>query len=95
MILSEKNAQPIIELLVENAVEQIKEKTGLEYFDKQIIFDELSDYDWLFVFNTDPEINDIDMINLIKRLDIIIERNIKWTLDEINDEREAKENVNF
>lgn len=94
MILSETKAMPIVDLLIDNAIEKIKEATNIEMEKDALLYD-LSDCDWCYSVNIDDEENRIDITRLAKTLDYIVERNIKWTLDEINDEMENNENVNF
>ena len=83
MILSENKANPIVNLLIKSAAETIKEKTGVKIRKEEIEI-ELFDSEWLFSVNIDPEKNYVDLTELVKQLDYIIERNIKY----INDEKE-------
>lgn len=90
MVLSEKKADPIIDLLLKNAVEQIKTATNTDV-EKSDIEEQLFDCEWLFNINIDDEENFVDFTQLVKQLDYIIERNIKF----IFEEKEQKNNVNF
>lgn len=81
MILSENKANPIVDLLIKSAVETIKEKTGVKIRYQHIAI-ELFDSEWLFSVNIDDEENHVDMTALVKQLDYIIERNIKYIFDE-------------
>ena len=90
MVLSENKANPIVDLLLKNAVEQIKTATNTDVA-KSDIEEQLFDCEWLFAINIDDEENFVDFTQLVKQLDYIIERNIKYILDE----KEAENNVNF
>jgi len=90
MVLSEKKADPIIDLLLKNAVEQIKTATNTDIA-KSDIEEQLFDCEWLFAINIDDEENFVDFTQLAKQLDYIIERNIKFIIEE----REQENNVNF
>ena len=81
MIMNEKKANPIIDLLIKSACETIKERTGVE-IPKEEIECELFDSEWLFGVNLDDEENHVDMTELVKQLDYIIERNVKYIIDE-------------
>ena len=81
MILSESKASPIVDLLVRYACETIKEKTNID-FPKEDIEYELFDCEWLFGVNIDDEENYIDLTELVKQIDFIIERNIKYIFEE-------------
>jgi len=83
MILSENKSKKIVDLLIKNAADTIKEKTGVKIRKEEIEI-ELFDSEWLFSVNIDPEKNYVDLTELVKQLDYIIERNIKY----INDEKE-------
>lgn len=90
MILSEKKADPIVDLLLKNAVEQIKTATNTDVA-KSDIEGQLFDCEWLFNINIDDEENFVDFTQVVKQLDYIIERNIKFILEE----KEQENNVNF
>lgn len=81
MILTENKANPIVDLLIKSAVETIKEKAGYT-MPADEIEQELFDAEWLFGVNIDDEENHVDMTELVKQLDYIIERNIKYIFDE-------------
>lgn len=81
MIISEKKAMPIINTLMENAVEEIKEKTGVE-IDKGEILLELMDVEWIFGVSIDEEEEYIDLTQAIKQIDYIVARNIKYIEEE-------------
>ena len=81
MILSESKANPIVDLLVRYACEAIKEKTNID-FPKEDIEYELFDCEWLFGVNIDDEENYINLTELVKQIDFIIERNIKYIIEE-------------
>ena len=81
MIMNEKKANPIIDLLIKSARKTIKERTGVEIPKKEIEY-ELFDSEWLFGVNLDDEENHVDMTELVKQLDYIIERNVKYIRDE-------------
>ena len=91
MILTETKAVPVIQLLVKNAVELIKEETGVDVPEVEI-FDELSDIEWIIEAGINE--NDEYLINIntvVNQLDRIIDRIEK----NIFDEREDEKNVNF
>ena len=90
MILHENKADPIVDLLIKSAADTIKEKTGID-FPADDIEQELFDCEWLFGVNIDDENNYIDLTELVKQLDYIIKRNIKF----IFDEKEQESNVDF
>ena len=90
MILHENKSDPIVGLLIKSAADTIKEKTGVD-FPADDIEQELFDCEWLFGVNIDDEENYVDMTELVKQIDYIIERNIKY----INDEKEQEGNVDF
>lgn len=91
MILSEKKAVPVIQLLVKNTVEIIKEETGVEIPEIEI-FDELSDIEWIItsgiIEGDEYMININSVVNQLDRITDKIEKNIF-------DEREEENNVNF
>ena len=91
MVLTEKKAVPVIQLLVKNAVELIKEETGVDIPEIEI-FDELTDIEWIIEAGINE--NDEYLINIntvVNQLDRIIDRTEK----NIFNEREDEENVNF
>lgn len=74
MILTEKKAVPVIQLLVKNAVEIIKEDTGIE-IPKTEIFDDLSDIEWIIeagIIENDEYLININTV--VNQLDRIISR---------------------
>lgn len=82
MVLTEKKAVPVIQLLVKNTVEIIKEKTGVDVPEIEI-FDELSDIEWIIEAGINE--NDEYLINIntvVNQLDRIIDRIKKSIFDE-------------
>ena len=74
MILTEKKAVPVIQLLVKNTVEIIKEETGVDVPEIEI-FDELSDIEWIIEAGINE--NDEYLINIntvVNQLDRITDR---------------------
>lgn len=82
MILTEKKAVPVIQLLVKNAVEIIKEDTGVEIPEAEI-FDDLSDIEWIIeagIIENDEYLININTV--VNQLDRIINRIKKNIFDE-------------
>ena len=82
MVLTEKKAVPVIQLLVKNAVELIKEDTGVDIPETEI-FDDLSDIEWIIAAGIIE--NDEYLINIntvVNQLDRIIDRIEKNIFDE-------------
>lgn len=82
MVLPENKAVPVIQLLVKNAVEIIKEDTGVEIPETEI-FDDLSDIEWIIAAGIIE--NDEYLINIntvVNQLDRIIDRIEKNIFDE-------------
>lgn len=86
MILTEKKAVPVIQLLVKNAVEIIKEDTGVEIPETEI-FDDLSDIEWIIeagiIENEEYLININTVVNQLDRIINRIEKNIFDEREEI------------
>lgn len=79
MVLPESKAVPVIQLLVKNAVELIKEDTGVDVPETEI-FDDLSDIEWIiqagFIDNDEYLININTVVNQLDRIIDRIEKNI-------------------
>lgn len=86
MILTEKKAVPVIQLLVKNAVELIKEDTGVDIPETEI-FDDLSDIEWIIeagiIENDEYLININTVVNQLDRIINRIEKNIFDEREEI------------
>lgn len=79
MVLPESKAVPVIQLLVKNAVELIKEETGVDVPEIEI-FDELTDIEWIIeagiIENDEYLININTVVNQLDRITDRIEKNI-------------------
>lgn len=79
MVLPESKAVPVIQLLVKNAVELIKEDTGVDVPEIEI-FDELTDIEWIIeagiIENDEYLININTVVNQLDRIINRIEKNI-------------------
>ena len=86
MVLPERKAVPVIQLLVKNTVEIIKEETGVDVPEIEI-FDELSDIEWIIEagINENDEylININTVVNQLDRITDRIEKNIFDEREEI------------
>lgn len=86
MVLTEKKAVPVIQLLVKNAVEIIKEDTGVSVPEIEI-FDELTDIEWIIeagiIENEEYLININTVVNQLDRIINRIEKNIFDEREEI------------
>ena len=86
MVLPESKAVPVIQLLVKNAVELIKEETGVDIPEIEI-FDELSDIEWIIeagiIENDEYLININTVVNQLDRIIDRIEKNIFDEREEI------------
>lgn len=81
MILSEKNAEPIIKKLLEYATETISKETGVRY-DWQNISQELYDSEWIFTISIDNEKPCIDITEAMHQIDHIIKRYRRYAKQE-------------
>lgn len=86
MVLTEKKAVPVIQLLVKNAVELIKEETGVDIPEIEI-FDELTDVEWIIeagiIENDEYLININTVVNQLDRITNRIKKNIFDEREEI------------
>ena len=91
MILSETKARPIVDLLIKNAVDTIKEETGVEIPYKEIE-EQLVDIEWIIVAGyTESEEYMLHINTIVDMLDRIMDR----IEQSIFDEREDEKNVDF
>lgn len=86
MVLTEKKAVPVIQLLVKNTVELIKEDTGVDIPEAEI-FDDLTDIEWIIdagiIENDEYLININTVVNQLDRIIDRIEKNIFDEREEI------------
>ena len=86
MVLPESKAVPVIQLLVKNTAEIIKEETGVDVPEIEI-FDELTDIEWIIkagiIENDEYLININTVVNQLDRITDRIEKNIFDEREEI------------
>ena len=81
-ILSLEKARPFIDKWIHSGIEKIKAETGIEYSEKDL-YEELIDCEWIFTINVPWETDVyIDIKTAEKAINHIINRNIKYILDE-------------
>lgn len=91
MILSESKARPIVDLLIKNAIDTIKEETGVEIPYKEIE-EQLVDMEWIIVAGyIESEEYMLHINTIVNMLDRIMDR----IEQSIFDEREDENNVNL
>ena len=84
-IVTVTESEPVINKWISEAVDQIESKTGVK-MDSADVLAQLTDCEWIFGIVVDKETIRIDMDKARKQLDYIIERNIKFISDEMEEE---------
>lgn len=77
-----EEAEPIIECMIDLAVNEISYQTGCD-IERKWIEEDLADAEWIYSINVDDEPCRVDMELCEKQIDIITERCIKYIKDDM------------